>query len=505
MKTLQQILWWCAGAQVSILDKYPTEWGKYFGIGGTILFTALMAGFAGGYAFYTAFQDVPLAFFFGAFWGALIFNLDRYIVSSIGKGDGTSKITWDEWKNAFPRIILAILIGFVIATPLELKVFEKEITVEIQEMINEKRQKMTAGLNDLRDEQQRLKDRIAELRGQEKSLAEDMKGHDPRIELSNQKISSFSAQERTLQQKLTKNQSRQSVLNTDILQLQNSSRSDSYSSLYKKQLQLNSLEKEAKNFKREIDQIRSGQQAESNTISTVQDGLKKNYGALLAQNNNAIQNLNDQIQEIDTLYQKKVKYYGDVSVQYNGFMARLEALNRLSYEVDTIYNRNYSVSTEKTGAADSTSLYNARMTAMQPGSSPIINKTCSVVWYAKWMLTILLIAIEITPILFKMMAESGPYDDRVEEIRYKSEVDKKKFISDVNQKVNTELRIAQEINDQKLNAELIANKELLKTISLAQAEIISVAIEKWKNGEIERARQSPDEFIKISAPDGTGT
>ncbi len=100
MKAIQQFLWWCAGAHVSILEKYPTEWGKvYRNSGGTIMFTALMASFAGGYAIYTAFQNVALAFFFGIFWGAVIFNLDRYIVSSIGKGDGTAKITLDEWKT----------------------------------------------------------------------------------------------------------------------------------------------------------------------------------------------------------------------------------------------------------------------------------------------------------------------------------------------------------------------------------------------------------------------
>ena len=57
----------------------------------------------------------------------LIFNLDRYIVSTIGKGDGTQKITVEEWKLAAPRLLMAILLGFVISTPLELKIFETEI------------------------------------------------------------------------------------------------------------------------------------------------------------------------------------------------------------------------------------------------------------------------------------------------------------------------------------------------------------------------------------------
>ena len=127
MKKVNRFFWWCAGANLDILEECPTDHAKYFGVGGTIIFTALMASFAGGYAFFTAFKSVLPSLFFGAFWGLLIFNLDRYIVATIGKGDGTSKITKEEWKIARPRLLMAILLGIVIATPLELKIFEKEI------------------------------------------------------------------------------------------------------------------------------------------------------------------------------------------------------------------------------------------------------------------------------------------------------------------------------------------------------------------------------------------
>ena len=96
------------------------------------MFTALMASFAGGYAFFTAFDDVILSCFFGVFWGALIFNLDRYIVSSTHKGSDGSRLK--IWRNALPRLVLAILLGFVISTPLELKIFESEIEAEIADL-----------------------------------------------------------------------------------------------------------------------------------------------------------------------------------------------------------------------------------------------------------------------------------------------------------------------------------------------------------------------------------
>ena len=133
-----------------------------------------------------------------------------------------------------------------------------------------------------------------------------------------------------------------------------------------------------------------------------------------------------------------------------------------------------------------------------------INKTETPVYYAKWMISILLICIEIAPILFKMMTESGPYDDRIEEIRYKSELDKKKFMSDANEKVNTELKLGQALNDNKIQAELLANRELLNTIALAQTDITKAAIEAWKKEQIEKVTKSPNETIVSNGqPNGT--
>src|SRR5690554_2939703 len=142
---------WASGADLDILKQAPTDSNKYFGIGGTIIFTALMATFAGGYAFFTAFREeivndqglvmgyttlsIVLSIFFGLFWGALIFNLDRYIVSTFGVGDGKKTISKQELIEAAPRLLMAMLLGFVIATPLELKLFEKEINAEISTQI----------------------------------------------------------------------------------------------------------------------------------------------------------------------------------------------------------------------------------------------------------------------------------------------------------------------------------------------------------------------------------
>jgi len=137
MNKIQKFFWWCSGANQEILKNYPTEHSKYFGLGGTVFFTAAMAGLAGGYALFTAFESSVLAVGFGVFWGLLILNLDRYIVSTTGSGEGEEK-WWSKYLRASPRIIMAMFIGFVIAIPLELKIFDKEIQLEIANMQEEK-------------------------------------------------------------------------------------------------------------------------------------------------------------------------------------------------------------------------------------------------------------------------------------------------------------------------------------------------------------------------------
>jgi hypothetical protein len=128
---LKQFFITCSGADKTIIDTCSNgEQNKYAGIGATVFFTALLAWIASSYALYTVFDNVYTATFFGLVWGLLIFNLDRFIVSTIRKRDRFGQ----EFLQATPRIILAVIIAIVISKPLEIKIFEKEInTVLLKE------------------------------------------------------------------------------------------------------------------------------------------------------------------------------------------------------------------------------------------------------------------------------------------------------------------------------------------------------------------------------------
>jgi hypothetical protein len=144
---LTRFLWQCAGADGVLLARCPaSDWVKYQSIGGIVLATAWLAFVSAAYAFYTVFSPktstaleattdpstVAIALVAGAVWGLVIFNIDRFIVSSAGKGDGTERITWSELTQALPRLVMALIIGVCISAPLEIRILKPEIDAQLE-------------------------------------------------------------------------------------------------------------------------------------------------------------------------------------------------------------------------------------------------------------------------------------------------------------------------------------------------------------------------------------
>ena len=134
MQKVISFFWFCSGADTDILKRCPTETSKYTGIGATIFFTGVFAWLSASYALYTVFDNVWMATLCGFVWGIMIFNLDRFIVSSMRKEGRVGR----ELLMATPRLVLAVIISIVIARPLELKIFDKEIKPELIVMEQEK-------------------------------------------------------------------------------------------------------------------------------------------------------------------------------------------------------------------------------------------------------------------------------------------------------------------------------------------------------------------------------
>ncbi|MCY1527135.1 hypothetical protein D9M68_621920 [compost metagenome] len=209
--SVMRFLWKAAGGDRFILERATySDQIKYMCLGGIVFATGAMAGLAGGYAFYTIFSpkgsalensvhypSVALSSLFGIIWGLMIFNIDRFIVTSTGKGDGTEKITWDEFRSAIPRIIMGAIIAVTISKPIEIRMFQTEINNKLYEkqliLQKEFERKTIANFEDrlkvvdgdLGDLDKRRQDIIERIKKAETQMQDNLMGRVPGIPAGN--------------------------------------------------------------------------------------------------------------------------------------------------------------------------------------------------------------------------------------------------------------------------------------------------------------------------------
>jgi len=132
-----------AGARADVLASAPGARAKFVALGGVLLSTGGLAAVSAAFAVHMALGVWwPFALLVGLGWGAVIVNLDRMVL--VGMGHDSS------WKRnlvlAVPRVGLALILGIVVATPLTLQIFHKEIDTEIVQMQAERSDAYRTGL-----------------------------------------------------------------------------------------------------------------------------------------------------------------------------------------------------------------------------------------------------------------------------------------------------------------------------------------------------------------------
>jgi len=171
MSHLSDFLIFCAGSDTELLKKCAMpEIAKHQSVGATVVFTAFFAMISGGYALSTVFEEITPIIFLALMWGLFIFNLDRYIVSSMVTQNGL----WQDIKLAIPRLILAGLLAIVISTPLELKIFENKINLQLaidaQRIYKEQEESIRKKNN---PEREVLKERASEIKQKRKEFKKE--------------------------------------------------------------------------------------------------------------------------------------------------------------------------------------------------------------------------------------------------------------------------------------------------------------------------------------------
>jgi hypothetical protein len=128
-----------AGAREQVLAQCPTERVKFQGLGSAILITSCVATVSMWFALDNAMGINPIAALPAALlWGVVILGIDRWLVTSLPP-TGRRRLT-----IALPRVILALLLGTLISTPIVLRAFQGEINTQISVI---KQQRASAFLN----------------------------------------------------------------------------------------------------------------------------------------------------------------------------------------------------------------------------------------------------------------------------------------------------------------------------------------------------------------------
>jgi len=459
---INEFFWLCSGVNRKILRQCPTEYAKYAGMGGTIFFTACMAALSGGYAISTVFDSTIIAIFFGIFWGMLIFNLDRLIVNTM-YSDGKVTISWQEFVSGLPRIVMAIFLGIVISTPLELKIFEDAIDIKIEQ-----------------DKDRLLNERIGETIQRRDSTSQK------RDEIMNG-VAMFDTQ-------ITTSSTETNSLLSDINDLKTKwSGEDNKVRSYDRQIaplqkQLNAMPSDAPQYQNILNKIgglrskKFAAVAQRNALAAAIRGKQGNLAAsdatlktLMSNKQAETQRESERLrQEVDSLnmiindskvrhkdwtedeIKAKGSFKDKLDVQYKGFQARMNAFSELKDESWATY-------------------------------------------ISSLFIMLLFIIVETAPTVLRMMVADGSYENLLDAEKHRIEVLSTKRKSDLNDEINTEVLISTEKNRQRLEAEVLANKELMEKIAKTQAELLQTAIEKWREEELAKINENPSAYIKTNS------
>lgn len=449
--TVSDFLIICSGANKDILQKCPTERVKFIGIGATIFLTAMMAAVSGGYAIYFVFNNIAVSIAFGCFWAVIIFNLDRYIVSSIKK---TGKFKEEFWM-ALPRLLIALVLAISISKPLELRLFENRIAKEMAEQ----------NQNDIDNFDKTFKDDIQKFNDQLKSIDDELMTKKQSIFSTDPQYSKLMEKKKPLENdKEAKEQtiaSNRGIISRNYVRVAHRNRNDE---IY---------------YLNEPNQIARNKMSENRSLN-----------GELTTINSSLKDLGDQITKREAELAVLIKKVEDETQTTKSTIAAQIQNKQNSYGNDKADYQNK--------AKNSTDLL-ARLEAL--GS---LKKLGNAVWWASAIITLLFVLLETAPVTVKLLSKRGPYDEVLDRIEYENFIEQKKLISDRNDDINTYLKINTDKNKLKLDAELKGNKELLESIAMAQAEIAKLAVEKWKLEEIEKLQSGNSNVIITNVPNSNG-
>jgi hypothetical protein len=432
---LTSFLIFCSGVNKSILKRCPSDITKYCGIGATVLFTSVLALFTGSYAIYSVFDNYFAAAVFAILWALIIFNLDRYIVSTMKKKDSFSK----EFLTALPRIILAVFISIVISKPLEIAIFQSRIDAYMLEH-NEGKKKEMSGKN--------------------------------KVYIYN----SFDKQIAQYKQEIT---TKESTLPITYQVLQNKLKELGA----EKEKTQKIIQKRNDPLNKQLKILIDADQSNNNQINALQRQISIN--------NSLITPITNQIATISQQIDLEYKSYQDDLVLLK------DRNNKLIIDLETKRQAKIADLLKKEGEGNG--IYDActklpdKISAM--GSVCSNDQTLNGM---SWFIILLLICIETAPVFTKLITSRSPYDDLLQIHEYNYTTKREEEIARLSATTKNRIQIALESGNYSALKEVAAKKEITNKIMNAEMEVTQEILEKYKELQKIEISKNIGKYVTLS-------
>jgi hypothetical protein len=160
------------GADKDILELAPHDRMRFIQMAGVLFTTSGIAVLSMSFALHNGVK-APLvpSIVLGILWGLVIFNLDRFLVLSMGD---TRTRGWRLVGLMLPRFALAALLALVVSTPLVLRIFERDINQQLSVMHQEQSKQFASLVAHNADQQEANK-----IENQIKAYQATLNGHPP--------------------------------------------------------------------------------------------------------------------------------------------------------------------------------------------------------------------------------------------------------------------------------------------------------------------------------------
>lgn len=491
---MKRFFWFCAGADAVILEKCrTTEQYRHAGVGATVLLTAMLASLSGGYALYTSFGETKWAILFGIFWGIVIFNLDRIIVLSMRKESDTF-FNRRELFVALPRFILALFIAIIVAKPLELKIFEKDLNRQLAEDQKAKLFALDAeftsaatGLKAVLDTATfQQKRRLDEERASKPVGLDDI---DLRLKQDNEALTTMEGQINALRVRRSSTQAEINSLDATKSQLEAeiSVLNDSINASRSRPDRFNAFVNRRDALRTQLDRVQrnlSPKITERNNLNESIRELERERNALRASAGDLENQKESLLSEHYTTIRRR-------ETEFNKF----ETMNETKKDsIDKKKNQDLVVSRKPFENYEG---FYVRLEAMSH-----LEDTYTTIALASWFIMLLFIAVETAPVVVKLLMPRGSYERECDLFGYENYARSQRSVSAINDRVNHELRIAANKNKVRFDLRVALDERIAQKWAEAREEIEMLRLRKWKEREARRAEREFEQD-SINAPNSS--